>query len=332
MKLNLEDRRKFRVRIDTKLEDVEFDPNHRIKIKDMDKLEALLFDYKYDKKGRKYKQLACIGHNLCKLDLSEVDFSNVSYNSPFPACLKNTNVKIDFAESYEYKTEGEINVFNVDFQNVDLSNNDFDKLTNDVECTAQFSCCDLRGTNIFVGLTAMMAFINCDLSNIDLNDYTAHIEGSEAETKRLIIADDCYNLLFNGCNLSSTGIRISGVTPDFTEEDREALNLAIARRQLDKCILVEVKNGGVKVEHPIKSKRQNISQKSRLLKEYQTFVSNEINETLDMIDKELQTSKGGRADIDGKHTDETEKKTKKKVLANDFQKNINKYLEEDINE
>lgn len=152
MKLNEEGKQQVRDSICRDLKGLSSDK--KIKF-DKDLLEELLFfRVKYD--TDKYLKLPVwSGEFLEKLDLSEVDFSDVSYsmlfdvytdksNSQFDDIYKlinekvpnnyiksaiyyvNTNANIDFKKSFEYKRNGVIRIHGCNFTGTNLSNNEID--------------------------------------------------------------------------------------------------------------------------------------------------------------------------------------------------------------
>ena len=289
MKLNRESRDKKRKRIDTKLSDVEFNPDNRIKLP-KEELEELLFEIKKDSKGKIYKELAFVGDNLCKLDLSKVNFYEVSYDSAFSINLSNINADIDFSKSYEAMNNKPLVVTNINFKNTDLSLCDLEHSAVGRATTATFKCCDLSNTKLGLSGTIFADFIACNLTNLDLGDLNLSIDGCD-EYQRLKINDEFDEILFVGCNLSRTNASIK--CPSFlAPEVKTALRLSLKRKQLDKCALLEVK-GEESIRHIVKTKAQKIALKNKILKEYAVFEANNINETLDMIDAQL-SSFGGR--------------------------------------
>ena len=79
--------------------------------------------------GKTYKTIGFLFDNICKLDLSNLSFEDVSFNNDSYVDLSNTNAKIEFDKSYEFKKNNEVIVKNTSFKNVDLSNNNFEYLT-----------------------------------------------------------------------------------------------------------------------------------------------------------------------------------------------------------
>ena len=139
---------------------------------DKELLESLLFKkivYNRDT-GETLKLPVWSGDFLKKIDLSEVDFEDVSWSLfvedtyDFPEeeyeefmdketydemefilpTLKQgdrvnyseTNARIDFKKSFEYKKTGRINIMFCDFSYVDLSNNTIDGTSNLFECNS----------------------------------------------------------------------------------------------------------------------------------------------------------------------------------------------------
>lgn len=189
--------------------------NIRLELPD-DILEAVLFDF-YDG----YKKIGFISDYLRYLDLSNASFASVLYtksNSGEVVNLSNTNARINFDYACG-SHEGEIVISGFNFENVDLSCNDFDKIKlwrdrartnrskekdNDFEETKiKFKNCNLSNTNLKITNYNDMYFSKCDLSNNDLSNLVLTV--FDVCPKLPININKYYN--FYECNFENTGVR-----------------------------------------------------------------------------------------------------------------------------
>ena len=275
MKLNKKGRNELRGRIQEKLKDVDFDPDKRI-ILPKDVLEELLFDVEYDAEGMKRKRIGYRFHGLDKLDLSKISFNDVTFNSQeYEIDLSNTNAKIDFFKSYEWKKAKFLCINNVNFCNVNLSNNEFVKTKDFENFGAVFVDCNLSNTKIHLYYFPI-TFKNCDLSNNDFSGLFLDPKGVEEQPDRILLTNG--PLTIENCNLANTGIKIG------YNYDKLDFNSLIENGYLDGCTF-----NGVK----IKSKEEQVNEAEVLFKKYNTFKSNRINKVLDLIDDQLNHA-GGR--------------------------------------
>ncbi len=190
----------------------------RIKL-DKDLLENLLFEkIVINKSQNKVAKIPVwSGEFLSKIDLSEVDFENVSWsftwwirdgNNPFEdisdadlfgltgkidcdaeIIYKNTNANIDLSKSFEFKEKGDIDVGGVDFENTQLSIGNAK--------TVYFSGTNLKGTNVDLRGASSIDGVGSDFTGIDLSFMTV-------DSKSLFLGD-----VFCSCNLSNTGINVN---------------------------------------------------------------------------------------------------------------------------
>lgn len=275
MKLNKQGRDELRERISEKLKDVDYNPDKRISLP-KDILEELLFDIEYDAEGMKRKKIGYHFNGLDKLDLSKISFNDVSFNSQkYEIDLSNTNAKIDFFKSYEWKKAKLLCINNVNFSNVDLSNNEFVKTKDFENLGAVFVDCNLSNTKIHLYYFPM-TFKNCDLSNNDFSGLYLDPKEAEDQPNRILFTNG--PLIVENCNLANTGIKIG------YNYDKLNFNDLIEKGYLDGCIFHGVK---------IKSKEEQVKDAEVLLKKYNTFKSNRINKVLDTIDNQLNHA-GGR--------------------------------------
>ena len=183
-----------------------------------DKTEELLFDVHYDEYDRKYKTIGFNSKHINKLNLSEVDFEDVSLNcslySDKVINLSNTRANIDFSKTYEYKTKDKLMVSDIDLSYVDLSKNDLGKLCHGLCHESEFRNCNLSSTRLMLSSKAWLAFDNCDLSYNDLYQIV------------LDYADDTSIdsfLRISNCNLTNTGASITFTSDETDEEDYEKI-------------------------------------------------------------------------------------------------------------
>ena len=274
MKLNKKGRDELRYRICLKLKDVDFDPNNRIKLP-KEVLEELLFDVGYDDDNVKYKKFAYYNVGLEKLDLSKISFNDVSFKSDYQIDLSDTNAKIDFFKTYEWKTNHVMFIRNVKFKNVDLSNNEFVKLKDVDDAIVIFAECNFSNTKMHLYYFPM-TFASCDLSNNDFSKLYLDPKGVEDDSSRVILENG--PLQMEDCNLANTGIKIG------YNSDKLNFSPLIEKGYLDGCIFHGVR---------IKSKEEQQEEATHLLKKYNDYKSNRINKVLDTIDEQLNHA-GGR--------------------------------------
>lgn len=197
----------------------------RIKF-DKDLLEELMFlKIIYD--GDKCIKIPVwFGDFLGKIDLSEVDFEDVSYsvlydifvdklNSKYDNVYKlvkekipsrkipqmiyyaNTNANIDFKKSFEYKNNKVIRIHGCNFIGTDLSNNDIDSTFSIIQSY-------FENTNLKISTIRTDSFAeNSDFTGIDLSYYVINI-------RQLLD----YGNVFGRCGIRYTGINITGVSRD----------------------------------------------------------------------------------------------------------------------
>jgi len=240
MKLNKEGKSELRKIIEDKLKQIV--PGERVHL-DKGLLEQLLFEeIVYDKKtGAKLKLPIWSGKFLCKVDLSEISFENVSWsilcdeyydcgydefldeeiwnkfnNDKEQGCFlakgdyvryEFTNANIDFTKSWEYKVMGEIILNSCSFWGTDLSKNDMSKVR-------YIRRCLLSDTNLNMPSPDKMmpgfhaedsSFYKIDLSGYTL-DATKMVMGSGTSPFDV----DCY--------LAGTGAKIINYTKEAMEQ------------------------------------------------------------------------------------------------------------------
>ena len=271
--LNKEGRDIFRERIAKKLGDVDFNPDKRIKLS-KDKLETLLFDY--DEK-KKCKKIGYTYEGLCKLDLSEISLENVDLESYHYVDLSNTNINIDFSKIYKDNDDKWFSISKINFSGIDLSGVNFDDSESYV-----FDDCDFSNTN-FDFSTINLEFDDCNFTNNDFDGITLYCTSKQDQ---LVYEDQ--DICFYNCNFSNTGVKVlvgNYYKDDFNEAEANiVIGKLVNKNYLDGCIV----NG-----HFIKTLEQKEREAKEIKEKYNKYISNYINGTLDMIDKQL-SSEGGK--------------------------------------
>ena len=272
--------------VQKKLTEVKFKPDKRIKLpKEM--LENILFD-----KTENEKYFGYFGDGLCKLDLSEISFDNVSFSSQGAIDLSNTNIKIDFRTVLlsSYQQHDRIILDNVDFTNVDLSDSHLGE-----KDICDFSHCSFKNTNLSFNSARIYEFDKCDLTGVDLSSTTLYSmawrynrrDGNMQDS--LVSKNKEHLLIIRNCNLSNTGAIIK-VGPDnpkdpyvineFSEEkSRRQIGRLMAKGYLKNCIIED------ETIKPIYSKKELLEME----KNKTSVKSNEmIEDTLSKIDEQVK--------------------------------------------
>ena len=262
----------FRECVQKKLTEVKFKPDRRIKLP-KEKLEEILFDGTENNKTFGY-----FGEGLCKLDLSEISFDNVSFTSQEAIDLSNTNIKIDFRKL-----------------SPDFYNKDWVRICNNI---CDFYRCSFKNTNLSLN-TARVYYINkCDLTGLDLSSTTLYSMAWKYERRdeknpdTLVCKDNGHILDIRDCNLSDTHAIIK-VGPDnpkdpyvineFSEEkSRRQIGRLMAKGYLKNCIIED------ETIKPIYSKKELLEME----KNKTSVKSNEmIEDTLSKIDEQVKLLK-----------------------------------------
>ena len=309
MKLNRKDKNKLRQIVRKKLRDVE--QNHSVKL-EKEILEELLFDEMAIGKTLKVKLPVWSGAFLRKLDLSEVDFTGVSWHiltrsmeKKYPRFYRDYNLK---------KYEKELDKIKEEINNSikqDGTNSDYIPYMIDysntnavIDLTKSFDA--LHGKRIYID----SCFFNCDFSQLDLTDIDIlGIFNSSLENTGLKIPSDtklfasCSNLgqidlssrnidgyqYLNGniahladCDLTNTGINIKIDKDTFKDVESETIDLLgnVMEHEWDGCYIND------KLNTPAKSSIR----KNKLLEEYK-IMRNDIFETvIGKIDEQVKIS------------------------------------------
>ena len=210
---------------------ISVDVDRRIKLpKEFE--DALLFDYFKDSEGKTYKKFAII-EDLCKIDLSEVGMEDVDFNQKAKKVLdlSYSNLKVDFSKTYQAKNGYVVEVSNVDFSHMDLSDSKHDVFAKKYTPTIIFRNCSLSFTNFKIINGEEIEFISCLLGNNDLSDLKdIELDGhSFASGDRLIS--------FNGnCDLINTKLNIRYDGSVF-ECDKKFLKETLGRGYLNGCFI-----------------------------------------------------------------------------------------------
>ena len=313
MKLNKESRDELRKSVENLLN--ASPKNKKIQLP-KETLDMLLFDtYICNKeKGIKVKLPVWSGEFLQKLDLSQVDFEDVSwcmmykhnngnieedylfdeeweFDKNFCDTIKNldfapvkydflvdysnTNAKIDFSKSFDYKYFKYLQIEACLFNNVDLSNNDLKSLG-----SMAFYYCEFRNTNISLPDEDKLSANCCDFRDNDLSDFT--FDGTRAI---------CEGDTFSACIFTNTGVKIDFDKDIFLCElkkdgdDLEQYKSNIVNELRDNirehwvgCYL----NG-----RKILSTEEKQQSAMELREKYQEFEDNEFSKILDSIGEQI---------------------------------------------
>lgn len=205
MTLTIEEKTELRSRIEQMLAASSFN-NKRIHLPKED-LETILFD---TNETFGIKRIAFNSKYLYRLDLSEVDFTGVTFDNALfgdkIVNLKNTNAKIDFSKTPEYQKTGRIVISNVNFENVDLGNNYFDELTADSESQSTIKNCNFTRTHLKFTELSKLSFVKCSLKDTDLSHIDLNISCFSNQTPEdMVLESEDNKLRFECCDLSGTG-------------------------------------------------------------------------------------------------------------------------------
>ena len=303
MELNTESKNKLRAKIVEELKGVP--ANKKVKL-DKYLLESLLFDeLKYTiSNGNKTTTLnpripVWSGEFLRNIDLSEVDFTNVSWSSLgfdckalaekdsiFPreilkkieqkrTSLENrkylvnyscSNANIDLSKSFEA-----INIHNIDIRKCNFAGLDFSKQELDDINGIYVIESDISGTKLHIPFTSHLEAYSSSLCGLDLSDITIdgwHYLG--------YLGGKTTNLTY--CKLCGTHINIDLRLP--LPQGFDAILCEAMRTSLINCYI-----NGTLIKSPAKLK----SEKTELQKQYQLMESEEITAVVTSIQKQLGT-------------------------------------------
>ena len=222
MVFNKEGRDMLRLAVTEKIKELKSAIDHKDEFKRLtikkDWIEPLLFDEHIDKEGYHYKTIGYTYDDIRYIDLSNVSFEDVSFDFRNYDCNKNltkeekdkmilnlngTNAKIDFMKTYEMRKYKQLNLSNVCFSGLDLSNNNYvDENGVSVFHNALVINCDFRGTGLKI-TTPEVHFYDSNLYCVDLSELEMHL----------------YDVMnsFSNCDLRDTGLNIKiydSVNPD----------------------------------------------------------------------------------------------------------------------
>ncbi len=210
MKISLTDKKEIREKVEAKLKRVA--KGKRIKL-DKQLLEFLLFDEEtMDKeKGLKAKVPVWSGEFLQKIDLSEVDFTNVLWSTRDNSDFYDTNAKIDLTKSFEAITRKAIILNFCDFGGLDFSSLDLSGIEQVI-----LNDSDIGNTNLVIPKNVILK-ANCSrFDDIDLSGRTIDALG--------YIMGHSNDL--SGCFLCNTNININLNPQNFEGKETFKKNLA----------------------------------------------------------------------------------------------------------
>lgn len=281
MELNKNGRDSVRESVALKLRDIDFDPNTRIKFEGEEQiryLEELLFDEKIDENGEKYKVLAFFYEGLCKLDLSNISFDNVSFfENGERVDLSNTNAHIDFTQSYEFFKEDRIKISNISFRNVDLTKSHLDLVT--AKNRGEIFQTNLSNTGIDLN-NVKATIYQSDLSNNDFSKLKLCVDKENSEFGLTFTNNE--GLLIDFCDLSNSKANIE--LTSISNSAKSSFRTLINRGFLVGCFIND---------KLMRSKIDLTRESYELLKEYTIFKAQRINKILDLIDSQIPRD-GGR--------------------------------------
>lgn len=297
MELNKEGREKLRNEIEKELLSLSKKvPITKQKVHiDKELLEQLLFEtVVYDEKTKASVKLPCwSGRHLSAIDLSEIDFSNVSWAllSEYGPILamenhfdceafemitvnqqgviySNTNANIDFSKSWEATSTNNKKAIIVRccFSNTDLSQND-------ISVFRSISNCDLSNTHLRAS--------NADdliRTSVDRTDFN----GLDFHSLTIHFAEDCR--IDDNCEFKNTGLNIIVGEPELSylksnPSRKRALSRMIRRGWLDGCYI----NG--KLIHS-QEERKEMAQKKK--EDYEKMQDDLIDSTIASIRKQAK--------------------------------------------
>lgn len=213
MKFNKEARDMLRKAVNDEINRLKSTIEHKDKFKrlivDKDWIDDLLFDKHVDKDGKVYKTIGYTYDNLRYIDLSEVNFENVSFDfrnygvdqklsekekDEVILNFRGTNARIEFMKTYEVRKYKQLNLSNISFAGVDLSNNNsIDEHGVSVFHNAIVVNCDLTHTGLMIA-TPEVHFTNSKLYGLDLS--------------KIKMYPDDVSSSFKNCDLRETGLNI----------------------------------------------------------------------------------------------------------------------------
>lgn len=321
MKLNKESINELRKSVETLLNSSP--KNKKIQLP-KETLDMLLFDtYTCNKeKGIKVKLPVWSGEFLQKLDLSQVDFENVSWalmyshysrdiedyfnfdylgddktefdkdfcdtirnleftpvREDFLIDYSNTNAKIDFSKSFDFKYFKYLQIDGCIFNNVDLSNNNFNSLK-----SISFEYSEFRNTRIKLPVEDFMFARFCDFRDNDLSDFS--FDG----VRSVCVGDNV-----SGCCFQNTGVDIDFDKDELMSElkregdDLEKYKLDIVKTLRDN--MRELWVGCYLNGKKILSKEEKKQSANELKDNYLQFKEKEFSKILDEIGEHVEGSR-----------------------------------------
>lgn len=229
MKLNNEGKDELRAKIVEQLQEVP--DGQRIHI-DKDLLDDLIFFKGKNKKGILIKVPIWTGEFLRKIDLSEISFENVLFQTGFDDYGDSIDDVMDAENVSRFVNDGNENFpqyhvpslkttdtidfsytnANIDFSKIygttivgcNFEGLDFSKSNG--ECIEEIYVSNFSNTNIRINFNhEYLTLMSSDFSNNDFSDVTVDARWFNYE-------DDTFRL--NGCNFSNTGLKINYTSPN----------------------------------------------------------------------------------------------------------------------
>lgn len=225
MNLNNPDKNELRRKIEGQVREIRSEG--KILRYEKDLLESLLFQEIVinEQNGIRVKLPIWSGEFLQKIDLSEVDFTNVSwsilgkddismtgvsidehaydmiskikerlkYENGFAVGYGYTNAHIDLTKSFEAIHEGVIDIWECDFSGVDFSKQNLTKVNG-----LNLYCSSIANTNLSIPKDMCLIAVSSNFSNIDLSSHKINVDYSID-----VVGKNLYD-----CCLVNTGIQI----------------------------------------------------------------------------------------------------------------------------
>jgi hypothetical protein len=303
MKFNAETRKKFREVINSKIEklsnEIDIFDNPKKFVIDPEWLDVLLFDEAIDDRGVHYKTIGYTYDNLRYVDLTYANFEDVSFdhknkvNEKEYINLSNTNARIDFSKTYEYKYYNQIVLSNISFKNLDLSyNNSSDENEKSVFEKCLVINCDLSNTGLCIKASTVH-FYESKLNNINLSEMVMYPD------------EACKS--FNDSDISNTGLRIKvddKVNPDSVKRIMQDPHFV-------GCYVGNTKTYSQKDRHEYASK---------LAADYEAWSNSIIDEIADSLEEQVLNDSSAHVMKKVFHEN------------NDYSDGLNAYIREDIDD
>lgn len=204
-----------------------------------------MFEEKKDPQGLSYRIIAWTEYGLSKIDLSEIDFSNVLWQLEEVVDMSNSNAKIDFETSFDRilsANDAPVRVINFNLENVDLH----DAHANLIGYS---SGSNYKGTNMQMNSLEGKKFINCNLEGFDFRNMKLF---SAALTSESVTS-------YVGTSFTGTGVTI-----EMKEDHKEVVAEEIRNGHLYGCYV-----NGTYIPDP--SSEETQKKKEEILEQYKRF-------------------------------------------------------------